>query len=193
MFFPADDDLTIQPRVVKLFGGVGMHVLQEELRQTNDKNIPGFESLFERFEFGLPHDGRSRISMGRPTGSYGMLQLGLPKKLMVRRRRWLVIDLPILAAANGWLKSLAPCLHRLVVLELVDLQQRHDGINTHLTFWVTIPLRSPEVTTLPEQLGQIIDVDVLPMLFEPLSILIPIQSAYGQEGGPGGRKTIQGS
>ena len=54
----ADDDLGIQPLLVKLLGGPGMQVPEEQLRQTNDANIPGFESHVHRFACGLPHDGR---------------------------------------------------------------------------------------------------------------------------------------
>ena len=54
----ADDDLGILPLFVKLLGGAAMQVHQEQLRQTNDANIPGFESHVHRFACGLPHDGR---------------------------------------------------------------------------------------------------------------------------------------
>ena len=64
----ADDDLGIHPLIVKLLGGPGMQVREEQLRQTNDANIPGFEGLAHRFACGLPHDGR--ISTGWPILSY---------------------------------------------------------------------------------------------------------------------------
>ena len=150
-----------------------MQVREEQLRQTNDANIPGFESHVHRFACGLPHDGR--ISTGWPKGSvtYGPLQLGVPKNRMVWTGRWLVIDLPTDAdAANGWLRYWTPMWHRPAVLELVRRHQGHDGMNTHLLFGAPLPLRLPEVTTMVEQLGQIFDATPVP--FEPLSRPIPI-------------------
>ena len=62
---------------------------------------------------------------------------------------WLVVHMPILAAANGWLSPLG---HPRAVLHLVLRDRGHDGTNTHLLFAAPLILRLPKETTHVEQL-----------------------------------------
>ena len=62
---------------------------------------------------------------------------------------FLLVELPILAAANGWL-WLSPLGHPRAVLQLVLHDQGHDGTNTHLLFATPLLLRPSKVTTLVE-------------------------------------------
>ena len=65
-------------------------------------------------------------------------------------------------------------------------------MNAHLLFGFLVTLRRPEVSTLGDQQGQAVFA-ARPKPFFLLSMRIPIQSVYGQEGGPGSRKTLTGS
>ena len=76
--FPADDDLGLQPFVVKLPGGPAVQMHHEQLWQTNDEDIPGFEGLMHRSACRLAHDCRfSANGWISPGVACGPLQLGL--------------------------------------------------------------------------------------------------------------------
>ena len=116
----ADDDLGIQPLGVKVLGGPGIQVREEQLWQTNDANIPAFESRVHAFAWDRPRDARMSTDRTGLVVTYGYLQLFAPKNRMVCTGCWLVIELPLAsAAANDWHRYWTPTPPHHAVLELV--------------------------------------------------------------------------